>query len=139
MTKKIHIQNSNTRKLVVLVIFMAGFAGLGAYYLLFSSHAQTPRSIVGFGGYKCTSNQKLSTGSTGDCVRAIQFGLNNWNTYHTEGLAPLSADGKFSEKTKAAVQKFQSKNGLPADGTVDQNTWNAFLLDCSTFQACAAN
>jgi murein DD-endopeptidase MepM/ murein hydrolase activator NlpD len=37
----------------------------------------------------------------------------------------VTADGVFGPKTKAAVQAFQTKHGLPATGVVDALTWDA--------------
>jgi peptidoglycan hydrolase-like protein with peptidoglycan-binding domain len=38
-------------------------------------------------------------------------------------------DGKFGEYTKSAVIAFQVRHGLPADGVVDQSTWDALKAD----------
>jgi peptidoglycan hydrolase-like protein with peptidoglycan-binding domain len=36
-------------------------------------------------------------------------------------------DGSFGSITEAGVKSFQSKNGLPVTGKVDQNTWDKLL------------
>jgi hypothetical protein len=58
----------------------------------------------------------LRRGSSGDEVMLVQQRL---------GLAPV--DGKFGPMTETAVRKFQSSNGLTADGVVGRMTWGALL------------
>ena len=52
----------------------------------------------------------LKSGSKGDTVRWLQVALNNTMS------SGLDIDGHYGPKTKAAVQSFQSQNGLKADG-----------------------
>ena len=136
MAKKIRRSQEEKTKLLIVSLFVLLFAGIGVYFL-FRSHAAPPRSIVGFGGYKCVKTDKLSIGSKGDCVRALQYGLNNWNSVTNAGLPALSANGDFDDITAAYVKIFQQKNGLPQTGIVDNGTWNAFLTSCAPFRMCA--
>lgn len=55
-------------------------------------------------------------GSRGDEVKEIQRRLKNWDYYNG------SVDGIYGSQTKAAVIKFQRKNGLTADGIAGKNT-----------------
>ena len=55
-------------------------------------------------------------GSRGEEVKEIQRRLKNWDYYN--GLV----DGIYGSQTKAAVIKFQKKNGLTADGIAGKNT-----------------
>lgn len=137
MAKKIRRSGQNTKK-IIIVLFALVFGGIGVYFL-FRSHADAPRSIVGFGGYSCVKTERLSVGSKGDCVRALQYGLNNWNSVTRAGLPALSADGNFDDITNAYVKVFQEKNGLPKTGIVDNRTWGAFLTSCAPFRACTTN
>ena len=59
----------------------------------------------------------LKIGSKGEDVKKLQTKL---------GLtkAGLEPDGIFGPGTSAAVKKWQSKNGLGADGIVGDETWN---------------
>ena len=58
-------------------------------------------------------------GSTGEQVRIIQTQLKNWGYY--DG----AVDGIFGSGTAEAVQYFQRKNGLTADGIVGPATLKA--------------
>lgn len=55
-------------------------------------------------------------GSRGEEVKEIQRRLKNWDYYSG------SVDGIYGSLTKAAVIKFQKKNGLTADGIAGKNT-----------------
>ena len=58
----------------------------------------------------------LEVGSSGEDVRRVQQKLIQW------GYLSGAADGKYGEKTRAAVASFQRKNGLTADGRVGAKT-----------------
>ena len=58
-------------------------------------------------------------GSSGEQVRVIQTKLKNWGYY--DG----AVDGVFGSQTTQAVQYFQRKNGLTADGIVGPATLKA--------------
>ena len=58
----------------------------------------------------------LEVGSSGSDVTAVQKKLIQW------GYLSGSADGKFGEKTRAAVVLFQRRNKLSADGRVGPAT-----------------
>ena len=61
--------------------------------------------------------QGLTTGSSGDSVRALQRAL------IAKGITVVGgADGRFGPKTLAAVNEFQRSVGLPVSNTVDEET-----------------
>ncbi len=64
-------------------------------------------------------NNVLYWGSSGPEVTKVQAKLNGWGYY----TGPI--DGYYSNKTQQAVKKFQSNNGLLADGVVGPSTWVA--------------
>jgi 5-hydroxyisourate hydrolase-like protein (transthyretin family) len=64
----------------------------------------------------------LSVGSSGDKVRQLQEQLNRIAKAYPS-IPTITADGIYGSKTKAAVAKFQSIFGLPANGIVDYPTW----------------
>ena len=62
----------------------------------------------------------LASGDTGVFVQILQRKLN------TAGTSPaLETDGKFDAKTAAALQAFQTAQGLTADGKTGPQTWAA--------------
>lgn len=67
----------------------------------------------------------VKVGSRGTVVRTIQTKLKRWG-YYTGGI-----DGIFGAKTKAAVQYFQRRNGLTADGIVGSATAKAMGISLS--------
>ncbi len=60
--------------------------------------------------------QELRLGSNGDAVIKLQNRLNKL------GYSVGNADGDYGNKTKAAVEAFQSRNRLVASGVADQET-----------------
>ena len=59
----------------------------------------------------------LQYGSTGEDVKYLQ------DTLKSLGFYDASIDGKFGDKTLAAVKNFQKYLGLGQDGIVGKNTW----------------
>lgn len=62
----------------------------------------------------------LRQNSSGNFVTILQYLLNDYGY-------DLGIDGRFGANTLRAVQDFQTKNKLTADGIVGRNTWNALL------------
>jgi hypothetical protein len=69
--------------------------------------------------FKLPAGETLKLGSTGSTVTELQHALT------TLGYDPGKADGSFGPTTQAAVQKFQTDKGLPADGVVGPKTATA--------------
>jgi peptidoglycan hydrolase-like protein with peptidoglycan-binding domain len=65
-------------------------------------------------------SETLQRGSTGDSVKEWQKVLNEY--FKPQGL-DLEVDGNFGYKTQLATKKYQTENGLDADGIVGKNTW----------------
>jgi peptidoglycan hydrolase-like protein with peptidoglycan-binding domain len=69
----------------------------------------------------------VSTGSSGDAVRAVQSQILSRTGFFT-------IDGIFGPETAAAVRYFQGDIGLAVDGIVGPHTWNAFTSGYLTSQ-----
>ena len=65
----------------------------------------------------------LRKGSTGEDVVRCQQDLMKLNY----DLSPYGADGKYGNKTAAAVAQFQKDNGLTADGVCGPRTWEKLI------------
>ena len=82
---------------------------------------------IGYLMYQSNTLETLSRyGSSGSEVRQIQSKLKNWGYYQG------SIDGVYGSKTVSAVKKFQSANGLNADGIAGKNTLTAMGITTST-------
>lgn len=68
------------------------------------------------------SGPTLSKGSTGEDVSALQHGLLQVAGADTP-TDPGPIDGKFGQKTEAAVKAYQTQLKLKADGIVGDLTW----------------
>jgi len=67
----------------------------------------------------------IREGSTGQAVRDLQAHLKqNYPLYAKH----LVVDGMFGPKTRVAVEEFQRRSGLVADGTVGPKTWEKLGL-----------
>jgi len=73
-----------------------------------------------------TQETLLKVGSSGTDVKTVQQKLKNWG-YYTG-----SVDGVFGSITKKAVEYFQRKNGLTADGIVGNKTLAALGMSTTS-------
>ena len=71
-------------------------------------------------------------GSSGEQVRTIQTKLKNWGYYSG------AVDGIYGAQTAKAVEYFQRKNGLTADGSVGPATLRALGMENSVSTGGAA-
>lgn len=82
--------------------------------------------------YSCPTHPTIRQGSSGDCVKHLQWYLN-----HRFGQA-LAEDGAFGPLTYNAVRSFQTAHGLTIDGIVGPQTWGA-LQSAATVAAPGAH
>lgn len=66
----------------------------------------------------------LQIGSKGAAVRCWQIRLMQWNPL---ALPKFKADSDFGAETQDWTNKFKTASGLPADGIVDDLTWDAMV------------
>jgi peptidoglycan hydrolase-like protein with peptidoglycan-binding domain len=63
-------------------------------------------------------------GDRGLAVRNLQYYLDYLSRFY-QSVPPVSNDGIFGDATRSAVIAIQKEFGLPANGIVDRDTWNA--------------
>ena len=68
--------------------------------------------------------ETLSLGDQNTGVSLLQYYLDVLSAYY-DTIPPLEADGVFGESTRNAVYAAQAALGLPVDGIVGRETWNA--------------
>ena len=83
------------------------------------THYAIPKGMSG--NVPTTDKPTLRRGSTGEYVTLLQTKLIQLGY----DVGATGADGKFGDKTAAAVRMFQRDHGLTQDGVVGKNTWAA--------------
>ena len=89
---------------------MDGKVGANTWNVLYAKYTAKHGLAVPYPGIV------IRTGAAGGTVRLIQQKLNALGE-------KIPSDGKFGAKTAAAVQRFQRRSGLTADGAVGKATW----------------
>ena len=85
--------------------------------VFFAAQAARPQTEIAYG--QDVEAAALRQGSRGEDVRTVQQKLKRWGYYSG------SVDGIYGPATKKAVEYFQRKNGLTADGIVGKKTYAA--------------
>ena len=93
----------------------------------------TRQLLLGTAGDGANDSFPLKVGSVGPTVRYLQQGL------LIMCRNPKSRSGVFDENTSAAVQRFQSSNGLTVDGQVGTQTWETLRTCLKPIQQALAN
>ena len=113
-----------TVKISLALILVAMFISMAVLVCL---HYTTGRVDMNHEEYAIAiETVTLKKGSSGDLVKKVQQKLKNW------GYLSGKVDGIFGNGTKTAVQKFQRKNGLTADGIVGKKTFDALGINASS-------
>lgn len=99
--------------------------GLGVYFI-WKRHREAHGYAVGGVWTDLANKQGIAIGSD-LTIREAQRYLNGINNQTSPALGGkgLAEDGVAGPKTTAAIKKFQTGNGLPATGSVDNETGNA--------------
>lgn len=63
----------------------------------------------------------------GKPIRSLQSFLRRISQSDPD-IPPVIPDGSFTEQTRDAVLAFQRKQGLPATGSVDHETWDSIVI-----------
>ena len=89
---------------------MDGKVGANTWNVLYAKYTAKHGLAVPYPGIV------MRTGMSGGTIRLIQQKLNTLGE-------KIGTDGKFGSRTADAVQRFQRRNGLNADGAVGKATW----------------
>ena len=88
-----------------------------------------PILTTNYSPYSCTTHPILQLGSTGSCVKAVQWTNNNErDDFGNLMFAQLVVDGQYGPLTRDAVIRFQRAKGLVQDGIVGPKTYAAYGL-----------
>lgn len=113
-----------TVKISLALIFVAMFFIMSVLICL---HFHTEKVAVNAEEYALAiETVTLKKGSSGTLVKQVQQKLKNW------GYLSGKVDGIFGNATKTAVQKFQRKNKLTADGVVGKKTFEALGINANS-------
>ena len=120
-----------TVKVSLALILVAMFISMAVLVCL---HYTTGRVDVNSEEYAIAiETVTLKKGSSGDLVKKVQQKLKSW------GYLTGKVDGVFGNGTKTAVQKFQRKNGLTADGVVGKKTFDALGINAGSGSSSNSN
>ena len=89
---------------------MDGRVGANTWNVLYAKYTAKHGLAVPYPGIV------MRTGMSGGTIRLIQQKLNTLGE-------KIGTDGKFGSRTADAVQRFQRRSGLKADGAVGKATW----------------
>ncbi|MFZ1484077.1 MAG: peptidoglycan-binding domain-containing protein [Candidatus Saccharimonadales bacterium] len=135
MFKKLN-KKGFSHHLILPVLAVFAVAGIGTYMVTKSSAYSYMSGVT---PYSCPQDPPpiLRSGSKGNCVKALQYRLNQWISYKRIPISKLAVDGSFGTNTRYAVIRFQKYYGLQADGVVGSKTWQKLALYCGVTKSCA--
>lgn len=73
-----------------------------------------------------SSGYVMRQGDSGLLVYILEAMLNDIGA-HYDNMPALNVNGQYNTATSDAVKRFQSKVGLPQNGSVDSGTWNMLV------------
>lgn len=95
-------------------LIVDGKVGPNTWNMIYSKYSAAHGLTVPYPGIA------LRSGSRGGTVRLVQ------ETLRTAGET-IAADGRFGPNTAQAVRRYQTRNGLSADGVVGAQTWGTMF------------
>lgn len=107
-----------------VIVMLCAALGLFASMMLIGGHSRVTTGA---------QTVALKQGSTGSEVSTVQKKLKNWG-YYTGAV-----DGIYGTQTRKAVQYFQRKNGLTADGIVGPATLKALGISGGSSSSSGTN
>ncbi len=131
--KKINKKKSSSKfsffkqtKIIIALIFVIGFAGIGVKQLT-NSKAATDPWISLAQDFSCPTNAlgipaQIQEGVNGNCTKLLKYVLINFTANKN-----LTVDIYFGPATTTAVKNVQKNFGLAQDGIVGNNTWAAII------------
>ncbi len=105
------------------VVGPATWYALVRYYTAVTSLSELRSQGQQFNAINWSPPGSLQVGDSGQKVRQLQYMLSVLNSFISE-IPPLSIDGIYGSRTRAAVQAAQRRFGLPETGVVDPTTWD---------------
>ncbi len=110
------------QQVIAPIIAVLAVGGIGTYMV---TKGSAYSYMSGVTPYSCTQQPTptLRAGDSGDCVKALQYQLNQWIVNMRQPISKLKEIGKFDDNTEQAVTAFQRSVGLRPDGVVDELTW----------------
>ncbi len=114
------------KKILKVGAVTLAFLAIGLVYALFTVEKHIQKDVTPV-ATPIESEQAavLKQGSRGGEVKEVQRRLKEWGYYTGK------VDGIYGSATRQAVKKFQSKNGLKADGVVGLETYRALGMNAS--------
>ncbi|NBJ63635.1 peptidoglycan-binding protein [bacterium c-19] len=100
-----------------------GIVGRATWDRIYAVFTSIDQAIVPDGSAPSYPGNPIMRGASGTNVTAIQSALNTVSSQYSE-IPVIVVDGIFGSATRNAVIAFQRKFNLPADGIVNQETWD---------------
>ena len=117
------------KKIIRISAVTLAFLAVGLFFALFTIqkhiHNASPSTVQADAAEQALPTAVLKQGSKGGEVKEVQRRLKEWGYYKG------AVDGVYGSATRQAVQKFQQKNGLTADGIVGLKTYQALGMNQS--------
>ena len=131
---KLFNQKGFSHHLIMPVVAVLIVASIGTYLVTKSSAYSYMSGVT---PYACKQDptptlKPNNSKNNKNCVRAMQYRLNQWIKGRKISTPKLKVDGVYGKGTLVAVKKFQKNTGLNANGVVNKATWSKLSSYCVT-------